>query len=168
MRKEQEQGQEEARGGDDEPTEPKSDDVATVSAPKDQEEEEATSINESLLAMKQLKLAVAGADMKTIDENAEANFEEDDFSYVLKQKEQQKQGADKSDDDDGDDDDARSQGSVCTTTSTIMELDYVRSKVRKSLLSKMKAEKRRIKKKGESSLVTQQARDLNDTIKSSM
>lgn len=58
--------------------------------------------------------------------------------------------------------------SCTTTTSTIMDPHMVRAKVRKGLLKKIKTEKRRIRNKGESSLVTQKNREINDTIKSSM
>lgn len=58
--------------------------------------------------------------------------------------------------------------SCTTTTSTIMDPKMVRSKVRKSLLQKIKTEKRRIRNKGEASLITQRNREVNDTIKSSM
>lgn len=67
--------------------------------------------------------------------------------------------------DSDDDDDMRSTTSV---TSTIMDPKLVRSKVKKSLLSRMKAEKRRIRNKGESALVTEKVREINDTIKSSL
>ncbi len=58
--------------------------------------------------------------------------------------------------------------SVTSTTSTIMDPSYVRSRVRKSLMHRIKTEKRRIRNKGESAMVTQQLRDINDTIKSSL
>lgn len=58
--------------------------------------------------------------------------------------------------------------SCTTTTSTIMDPRMVRSKVRKSLLQKIKTEKRRIRNKGEASIITQRNREVNDTIKSSM
>jgi hypothetical protein len=56
--------------------------------------------------------------------------------------------------------------SCTTTTSTIMDPKLVRSRVKQSLLKRIKAEKRRIRNKGEASLVTQRNRDINDTIKS--
>lgn len=68
--------------------------------------------------------------------------------------------------DDGEDDDVNSVAT--STASTIMDPSYVRSKVRKSLLQRMKKEKRRIRNKGESAMVTQQLRDINDTIKTSL
>jgi hypothetical protein len=56
--------------------------------------------------------------------------------------------------------------SCTTTTSTIIDPKLVRSRVKQSLLKRMKDEKRRIRKKGEASLITQRNRDINDTIKS--
>ena len=58
--------------------------------------------------------------------------------------------------------------SCTTTTSTIMDPGMVRSRVRKSLLAKMKTEKRRLRNKGESALATEKVREINDTIKSSL
>jgi hypothetical protein len=49
-----------------------------------------------------------------------------------------------------------------------MDPSYVRSKVRKSLLQRMKKEQRRIRNKGESAMITQKNRDINDTIKTSL
>jgi hypothetical protein len=68
----------------------------------------------------------------------------------------------------GDDDSDSDNYSCTTTTSTIMDPGMVRSKVRKSLLAKMKTEKRRLRNKGESALCTEKLREINDTIKSSL
>ncbi|RNA37728.1 serine threonine- kinase RIO2 [Brachionus plicatilis] len=68
---------------------------------------------------------------------------------------------------DGDSDESDNY-SCTTTTSTIIDPRMVRSRVRKSLLQKIKTEKRRIRNKGEASIVTQRNREVNDTIKSSM
>ncbi len=54
--------------------------------------------------------------------------------------------------------------SVTSCASTVMSANEVRSKVRKSLLSKMKTEKRRLKNKGESAMITARNRDIKDTI----
>ena len=68
-----------------------------------------------------------------------------------------------------DENDSDSDNYSCTTTtSTIMDPNMVRNKVRKSLLAKMKTEKRRIRNKGESAMVTEKLREINDTIKSSL
>ena len=69
------------------------------------------------------------------------------------------------DDSASDDDDNYSTTSMM---STIMDPKMVRSKVKHSLLKKMKQEKRRIRNKGESALVTERNREVNDTIKSSL
>jgi RIO kinase 2 len=58
--------------------------------------------------------------------------------------------------------------SMTSCTSTIMDPKMVRSKVKQSLLRKMKTEKRRIRNKGESAIVTDRIRAVNDTIKSSL
>ena len=58
--------------------------------------------------------------------------------------------------------------SATTTTSTIMDPQMVRSKVKKSILATLKKERRRIRNKGESALITERNREVNDTIKSSM
>ena len=58
--------------------------------------------------------------------------------------------------------------SATTTTSTIMDPQMVRSKVKKSILATMKKERRRIRNKGESALITERNRDVTDTIKSSL
>ena len=58
--------------------------------------------------------------------------------------------------------------SATTTTSTIMDPQMVRSKVKKSILATMKKERRRIRNKGESALITERNREVTDTIKSSM
>ena len=69
------------------------------------------------------------------------------------------------DDDDEDDDDGYSVGSC---TSTIMSANEVRSKVRKSIYSRMKKERRRLKNKGENSVITARNRDINETIQLSL
>ena len=69
--------------------------------------------------------------------------------------------SDSQDDEDNDD-------NYSVAASTIMDPKLVRAKVQKSLLQKMKKEKRRIRNKGESALVTAKMRDINDTIKSSL
>jgi hypothetical protein len=61
------------------------------------------------------------------------------------------------DDDDGDN---------FTSTSTIMDQQQVRAKVRRSLLSRLKKERRRLKNKGESSVITSRDRDIREDIKS--
>ena len=58
--------------------------------------------------------------------------------------------------------------SITSATSTIMDPRLVRARVKRSLLKRQKAEKRRIRNKGESALITQRMRDINDTIKSSL
>jgi hypothetical protein len=73
------------------------------------------------------------------------------------------QGEDGENGSEDDDDDGLSVGSC---TSTIMDPKMVRSKVKQSLLRKMKTEKRRIRNKGESALVTDRNREVNDEIKS--
>lgn len=64
-------------------------------------------------------------------------------------------------DTDSDDDDQYS-----IAASTIMDPKLVRARVQKSLLQRMKKEKRRIRNKGESALTTAKMRDINDDIKS--
>ena len=86
------------------------------------------------------------------------------FKAFRDPKEDDKDGLSSSDEE-GEEDDAHS---CTTTTSTIMDSSYVRSKVRKSLLSKMKTERRRIRNKGESALNTEKNRELNDNIKASI
>ncbi len=57
-------------------------------------------------------------------------------------------------------------GQYSVAASTIMDPKQVRARVQKSLLQKMKKEKRRIRNKGESALSTAKMRDINDTIQS--
>lgn len=73
--------------------------------------------------------------------------------------------ANESDDEQNDSDD---DCSVTTTTSTIMDPHQVRAKVKKGLLKKIKTERRRIRNKGESALVTEKNREITDNIKASM
>lgn len=74
-------------------------------------------------------------------------------------------GSSEEDDNDDDDDD---RNSCSTTTSTIMDARTVRNKCRKSVLKKIKAERRRIRNKGESALITDRNRENNDNIKASI
>lgn len=71
---------------------------------------------------------------------------------------------DNSNDDDDDDD----KCTVTSYTSTIMNPQEVRAKVRKGILSRLKREHRRLKNKGENAMVTARNRDINDTIKLSL
>ena len=63
--------------------------------------------------------------------------------------------------------DSDESDNVSVTTSTIMDPGQVRAKVQKALLKRIKTEKRRIRNKGESALMTHKMREINDTIKSS-
>jgi hypothetical protein len=67
----------------------------------------------------------------------------------------------KSDDDDDDYDDNSTVGSC---TSTVMSVNEVRARVRKSIYSRLKKERRRIKNKGENGVITARNRDINETI----
>ncbi len=53
-----------------------------------------------------------------------------------------------------------------TVTSTIMDPQMVRAKMRRSILGRLKKERRRIKNKGESSLITSRNRDIKENIQS--
>ena len=81
-------------------------------------------------------------------------------AYRDKKEGEQADSTDEDDDDDG--------HSCTTTTSTIMDARTVRGKVRKSILSKIKTERRRIRNKGESALITEKNREINDNIKASI
>ena len=76
----------------------------------------------------------------------------------------QKEGENVSSEEDDDDD----RLSCSTTTSTIMDPKTVRGKCRKGILKKIKTERRRIRNKGESALVTEKNREINDDIKASI
>ncbi len=54
----------------------------------------------------------------------------------------------------------------CTVASTIMDPHMVRAKMRKSILGRLKKERRRIKNKGESSVITSRDRDIRENIQS--
>jgi len=58
--------------------------------------------------------------------------------------------------------------SMTSMTSTIMDPSYVRAKVRRSLAQRQKKERRRVRNKGETSLVTEKNRDFSENIKQSM
>ena len=62
-----------------------------------------------------------------------------------------------------DDDD---KGSVTSYTSTIMDPRYVRAKVKGTILKQHKQEQRRLRNKGEASVITNRDRDIRENIKS--
>jgi hypothetical protein len=62
-------------------------------------------------------------------------------------------------------DDDEDNCSVTTTTSTIIDPQIVRSKVTKALQKRIKTERRRIRNKGETAMVTAQKREVSDAIK---
>ena len=92
----------------------------------------------------------------------------DDNIHYLNKKYRPFRDQNEDDEKGSDEEDSSDNYSCTTTTSTIMDPQQVRSKVRKSLLKKIKQEKRRIRNKGESSLLTQKNRENIDTIKASL
>ena len=103
-----------------------------------------------------------------IAEESETYDKFEDNMHYLNKKYRPYRDATEAQDNENDSDDNSDTYSCTTTTSTIMDPNLVRAKVRKSLLAKMKTEKRRIRNKGESALVTEKMREINDTIKCSL
>lgn len=102
-----------------------------------------------------------------IEESEAYDTFEDNIHYLNKKYQPYRDPKD--DKEDVEDNESDSDKYSCTTTtSTIMDPGMVRSKVRKSLLAKIKTEKRRLRNKGESALCTEKLREINDTIKSSL
>ncbi len=105
-----------------------------------------------------------------LDDDVPEGEEDDKFDDTMLNKQFRPYRDQKPDDDEESESGSENEDncSVTSYTSTIMDPKMVRSKVKQSLLKRMKAEKRRIRNKGESAMVTNRIREVNDTIKSSM
>lgn len=115
---------------------------------------------------KEIKEAACTSEPNVEDSETYDKFE-DNIHYLNKKYQPYRDP--KNDKEDGEENESDSDNYSCTTTtSTIMDPGMVRSKVRKSLLAKIKTEKRRLRNKGESALCTEKLREINDTIKSSL
>ena len=127
------------------------------------ESDEATK-TEAEKCTKQEEEVKDGQVLEKIEE--EDNLNEDFFDMNLNKnfrpyRDEKKAEEKNSDAEDGGDDDNSTVGSC---TSTVMSVNEVRARVRKSIYSRLKKERRRIKNKGENGVITARNRDINETI----